>query len=629
MLPAVDESRQTSTVIHLCRLHFLWLRLGLLTFPSSLAVNAAEGQPAQSADGQITFTATAARIDGTQARLQSPVGRAPFVGSWTNPSDSLTWDFKPTRWGRYDLGVTYAAEGGDGTELQFDLAGKTFTVPRPSTGGWDRFTNLTVARIYLPKSDPFSVRLSCPKLVGSEVLRLQAVNLQPAPEGDSIRQATDGGITLPASAATTHSVMMRYEPATNKNCLGYWVNPSDWASWDFLVTQAGAFDVEAWQGCGDGQGGSDVVVEVGGQQFRFTVEETGHFQNFVPRRLGRVNLAAGTNTLTIKPKRKQAAAVMDIRQVRLTPATTARVPAPAARAFVPAPRVVLLGDSITYAGEWAELVETWLQLQFPDNELSFLNLGLPSETVSGLSEPGHAGGAFPRPELRERLGRVLDQAKPDLIVACYGMNDGIYYPFSEERLKKFQEGIRQLRVQAARRGVRVIHLSPPVFDPVPLAGRTLPAGLDAYPSPYEGYNTVLDRYSDWLISQRAQGWEVVDIHGPMNRFLEEQRRGNPKFILAGDGVHANPQGHWLIAREVLRHLGAPEALISAETPAAVLNSDPRAPAVLALVQQRQRALKDAWLTSVGHVRPGMSPGRPLPEAEREATEVAAKLKAGR
>ncbi len=52
--------------------------------------------------------------------------------------------------------------------------------------------------------------------------------------------------------------MMRYEPATNKNCLGYWVNPADWADWTFPVDRPGTFDVEVWQGAGTGQGGSDV-----------------------------------------------------------------------------------------------------------------------------------------------------------------------------------------------------------------------------------------------------------------------------------------------------------------------------------------------------------------------------------
>ena len=132
-------------------------------------------------------------------------------------------------------------------------------------------------------------------------MNLKAVSLRPAPEGRPVTQDAGGLITLHARDATTHSVMMRYEPATNKNCLGYWVNPSDWADWEFTVAQPGTFEVEVWQGCGKGQGGSDVAVEVSGQRFDFIVEETGHFQIFLPRRIGQAHFAtAGQQTLSVR-----------------------------------------------------------------------------------------------------------------------------------------------------------------------------------------------------------------------------------------------------------------------------------------------------------------------------------------
>src|SRR5205085_921778 len=51
------------------------------------------------------------------------------------------------------------------------------------------------------------------------------------------------------------------------------------------------------------------------------------------------------------------------------------------------------------------------------------------------------------------------------------------------------------------------------------------------------------------------------------------------------------------------------------------------PEILALVKQRHRARKDAWLTTVGHQRPGMNKGKPLDEAEAEADQLAVKLAA--
>lgn len=429
----------------------------------------------------------------------------------------------------------------------------------------------------------------------------------PNHEPPPVAQSADGSVLLHSREAAIHGTTLRYEPQPFKNTLGWWGRVEDWVDWTFTLTQPGTFEVEVLQGCGRGQGGSDVTVEVGETTLPFVVQETGHFQIFVPRRVGRVTLPVGTHTLALKPQRKQAGAVMDVRQVKLIPVAST----PAAKSLLEARRIVVLGDSITYAGEWVELVEAYVRMKFPEARPDFINLGLPSETVSGLSEDGHAGGAFPRPDLHERLERVLEQTQPDLIVACYGMNDGIYLPFDPERFQKFQKGIQRLRERSSAVGAPVIHLTPPTFDEVK--------------GGHPGYGAALDRYSEWLVSQRAQGWDVIDTHTPMNHFLGGQRRVDPQFALAGDGVHVNTQGHWLIAREVLRQMGAAEDLTAAETPEVLVNSHPRGDEILKRIQQRQRLLKDAWLTQVGHLRPGMAKGKPLPEAEREAKEIESQL----
>jgi hypothetical protein len=77
------------------------------------------------------------------------------------------------------------------------------------------------------------------------------------------------------------------------------------------------------QGCGKGQGGSEVQVSIGGQSLTFTVEDTGHFQNFKSRMIGTMALdKAGRYTLAVRPKKKAAAAVMDLRSVILRPRAT-------------------------------------------------------------------------------------------------------------------------------------------------------------------------------------------------------------------------------------------------------------------------------------------------------------------
>lgn len=443
----------------------------------------------------------------------------------------------------------------------------------------------------------------------------------PEHQAQPLAPLADGTVLLHSRSASVHGTVLRYEPMPFKDTLGWWARGEDWADWRFEIPQGGSFEIELTQGCGRGSAGSRVELRLGDQIIPWTVEETGHFQNFVVRHLGRVTLAAGRHTLEVRPVQKVGGAVMDLRQIRLVPASGQALPTEAARMVRSAARIVVLGDSITYGGDWVEFLEAGLLRIQPDHRPEILNLGLPSETASGLSEEGHAGGAFPRPDVHERLSRVLSRLKPDLILACYGMNDGIYFPLEESRFSKFRDGIRRLHEAAAHEGVRVIHLTPPPFDPQPLKGRTLPAGLKAYPQPFEGYDSVLEAYSQWLVNQRTNGWQVVDLHGPMHRFLADERAKNSSFTLSGDGVHANRQGHWLMAREVLRALGASEAWSQAPEPDDCIQSSTVLRDRWPLIQRRQRLLKDAALGFVGHQRPGMATGKPWDQALSEAREI--------
>ena len=203
-------------------------------------------------------------------------------------------------------------------------------------------------------------------------------------------------------------------------------------------------------------------------------------------------------------------------------------------------RILFLGNSITYSGQYVADIEAYLIIKYPEKHLEFINAGLPSETVSGLSEENHAGGRFPRPDLHERLDRVLSQTKPDLVFACYGMNDGIYLPFDDNRFQRFRDGINWLHDKVLKSGALIIHLTPPVFDE----------------RKGKAYANVLDIYSDWLISCRyTVNWDVVDIHWPMKKFLENRRLSDTAYVFAKDGVHPNDTGHWIMAQQVLLFLG--------------------------------------------------------------------------
>src|SRR6185295_19084388 len=112
-----------------------------------------------------------------------------------------------------------------------------------------------------------------------------------------------------------------------------------------------------------------------------------------------------------------------------------------------------------------------LNQQYTASHFDFVSIGLSSENVSCLTEKDHP---FPRPCLSERLQRALDLVHPQVVIACYGMNDGIYHPQSPERMAAFQKGVQNLIAAVRAKNARLILLTPPPFDRTPVT-TALPA----------------------------------------------------------------------------------------------------------------------------------------------------------
>jgi arylsulfatase A-like enzyme len=140
----------------------------------------------------------------------------------------------------------------------------------------------------------------------------------------------DGVITMHARTALVTGTQLRFEPLPHKNTLGFWTEKDDSAVFEFTVEKPGTFAVELLQGCAKGSDGAE--VELLFQRDRdsdlaargkvtFIVKETGGFQNFEARDVGKIELeTAGSHILTVKPKTKPGPAVMDLRQITLRPA---------------------------------------------------------------------------------------------------------------------------------------------------------------------------------------------------------------------------------------------------------------------------------------------------------------------
>lgn len=135
----------------------------------------------------------------------------------------------------------------------------------------------------------------------------------------AIQQASDGSITLHARDAEVHGTNARYEFGDGKDNIGYWTNPEDYVTWEFIVREPATFSVEITYACDKGVGGSEYLVKVGKQTLSGVVKDTGSWTKFVTEKLGTLMLDKGRYTLTVRPIRMPHFAVMNLKQVILKP----------------------------------------------------------------------------------------------------------------------------------------------------------------------------------------------------------------------------------------------------------------------------------------------------------------------
>lgn len=253
--------------------------------------------------------------------------------------------------------------------------------------------------------------------------------------------------------------------------------------------------------------------------------------------------------------------------------------------MLPGRRVMILGDSITQNGLYVSYVEYFLQKANPAANYDMVSVGLGSENTSGLTEPGHAGGRFPRPNVHERLGRALAAVKPQVVIACYGMNDGILMPINDERMAAFQQGVTKLVRDCRAAGAEVILVTPPVFDAKKKEAWT--------------YDQTLAAFAEWEVNHPPEGVAgVVDLHGFMAAALAERQAANPDFHFCSDQVHPGPLGHLVMAQAILKGLGVPLPSGTAEELLAAAEADP----MFKPVHQRREMRSKAWLDHIGYTR---------------------------
>ncbi|HMP71821.1 MAG TPA: GDSL-type esterase/lipase family protein [Kiritimatiellia bacterium] len=227
------------------------------------------------------------------------------------------------------------------------------------------------------------------------------------------------------------------------------------------------------------------------------------------------------------------------------------------------PTILFLGDSNTESRWFAEELHAIFTERVGEASPRLILRGRGGETLSGLSEAQFPGD---RPDVFQRLSRELRRWRPTWVVGWYGMNDGLFQPFDQERFLMFQDGLNRFADTILASGAQLILLTPPLFA---RPGRDMPndpqsrrrqvetdhsharTKLAAEParygyfSPYMYYDDVLTIYADWMkeMGEREKVW-VLDIRTPLMENLD-------KAYDLEDRVHPNRVGHRIIAETFL------------------------------------------------------------------------------
>ena len=263
-------------------------------------------------------------------------------------------------------------------------------------------------------------------------------------------------------------------------------------------------------------------------------------------------------------------------------------------------KTVFLGDSITQAGTYVSFASYYLQRLHPEKDFDIYPLGLASETLSGLSEEGHAGGRFPRPCLFERLDRLLVKVKPEVVFACYGINCGIYQPLDDERFAAFKAGVKRLSKDCKAAGVEKIFIvTPPIYDVTAKKGEF-------------NYDGVMTAYAAWEMSIKDKGVQVIDLHSAMRKARDARSE-----VFSKDRVHPGEEGHLFMAAEILKGLGVDVPSEDLET----IQKDPLFHEIDRLRSYRSKQ----WMQHIGYHREKLVEPQALGETESKVATMQARI----
>jgi hypothetical protein len=147
-----------------------------------------------------------------------------------------------------------------------------------------------------------------------------------------VHPSANGVIKLSARDATVHGRKMTYDgdrtTPVGPESLQDWTSAEEYVTWFVDGLKPGDYTAEVTYACVGKQSGSDVEIGLdaakdavpGAAALTLHVQDTGGWEQFRAESVGKLHLSGGRQTLSVKAKSMPHGAVMNLRQVVLTPA---------------------------------------------------------------------------------------------------------------------------------------------------------------------------------------------------------------------------------------------------------------------------------------------------------------------
>ena len=138
-------------------------------------------------------------------------------------------------------------------------------------------------------------------------------------EGNEPRLITpedDGSLRLTAAAGSPYGQRIEYMPEWE--AFGWW-RDDDHVEWEVEVPETGRYEVWMEWSVSDASAGNPYVFVANQRVLRGFIQPTGGWEEFDTAKIGELTLPAGRHTMAMKSASEYEEALMDLREIRLTP----------------------------------------------------------------------------------------------------------------------------------------------------------------------------------------------------------------------------------------------------------------------------------------------------------------------